>query len=359
MKRSWMATTLSASILLLAGCSQSIHQLSSSQGETASAQTISPQESLRKARQLAWDAAVLVQNPPHPAERWQEARVKWRQAIRLLESIPKSSATAQEAKQKLAEYRVKYEAITQRLTDEEMATDNFEDAQTVAWQAAVTVQDPPHPLQVWQRSLERWERATRLLGSIPPLTTVSDEAQAKLVAYRQNYQTIAQRLQSERSVLSVLEQFSRLVEQLNALQTKVLTRQTEDPIGITYEDYRSFVRSLESLQTELDSIPAAKNNPAVAEMRAAIEDYEFALTIWQTYLRHKEANADWLQNTDFFNRLVPLSLIDSDRLLQRYDVKVHQGSKTAKVPLKSTVWAIWEKADEHARSSQQKFASLK
>ena len=93
-------------------------------------------------------------------------------------------------------------------------------------------------------------------------------------------------------------------------------------------------------------------------MQTAIADYEFALTIWQTYLRHKDANADWLLNGDFFNRLVPLSLIDSDRLLQRYDVKVHQGSKEAKVALKSTVWTIWEKAAEHARLAQQKAASF-
>ncbi|MDX2239572.1 MAG: hypothetical protein NW224_02705 [Leptolyngbyaceae cyanobacterium bins.302] len=357
MKRSCLAMTLSASFLMLAGCSQPFYTLPSNHAETASAQTISPKESLNMARQLAWEAAVLVQEPPHPAERWQAARGKWRQAVRLLESIPQSSPIFKQAQQKLADYRMRYDAITQRLTDEELAMDNFNQAQTVAWQAAVTVQDPPHSLEVWQRASERWGRATRLMSAIPPLTTVSAAAQEKLAGYRQNYQAIAHRIQAEKAFLSTVEAFSASVTRLNTLQTKALTGQTEDPIGIDYKDYQTFVRSLQALQQEIENSPITKNNPAYAEMKTAIADYEFALTIWQTYLRHKEANADWLQNGDFFNRLVPLSLIDGDRLLQTYDVEVRQGIRGAKVPLKSTVWAIWEKADEHARATQQKVSA--
>jgi len=141
---------------------------------------------------------------------------------------------------------------------------------------------------------------------------------------------------------------------LNTLQTRALTGQTEDPIGIEYRDYLTLVQSLQSLQKDLEMLPQAATNPAYNEMKTAIADYEFALTIWQSYLRHKAANADWLQNGDFFNRLVPLSLIDGDRLLARYDVRVYQGSREAKVPLKSAVWAIWEKADDHVRASRQK-----
>lgn len=354
MKRSCLVMTFTTGILLLSGCSQTSYNLSSHPHETASAQTLSPQENLKRAKQLAWDAALLVQKPPHPAERWQAARVKWRQAVRLLEAIPPKSALYSEAQQKLAEYRPKYESITQRLTDETTAADNFAQAQKVAWQAAVTVQEPPHTLQIWQRSLERWGRATRLLGDIPPMTTVSNDAQVKLITYRQNYRAIAQRIAAEKSVLAILQQFSERVAQLDTWQTKALTGRTEDPIGITYETYERWLRSLQELEQQLKAVPIALQNPAVAEMQTAIEDYRFALSLWQTYLRHKRANADWLQNSDFFNRLVPLSLIDSKHLLSRYDVKVHQGAKTDKVPLKSAVWAIWEKAEEHARAAQQK-----
>jgi hypothetical protein len=354
MKRSCLAITLSASVLMLAGCAHSFQSLSPSHTDKASAEMLSPRESLQRARRLAWEAALLVQQPPHPAERWQQARSKWRQAIRLLEAIPPNAAVARDAQRKLAEYRPKYDAITQRLTDEEMATENFEQAQTVAWQAAVTVQEPPYNLQVWQRAAERWGRAVRLMGAIPPLTTVSEAAQQKLADYRQNYQAIARNIESEKDFLSRLEAFAAIVGRLNTLQTRALTGQTEDPIGIEYRDYLTLVQSLQSLQKDLEMLPQAATNPAYNEMKTAIADYEFALTIWQSYLRHKAANADWLQNGDFFNRLVPLSLIDGDRLLARYDVRVYQGSREAKVPLKSAVWAIWEKADDHVRASRQK-----
>lgn len=358
MKRSCLAMTLAVSVVLLAGCTQSFANFSSSNTETAAAQTLAPSESLRQARALAWEAAVLVQQPPHPVERWQAARLKWRQAIRLLEAIPATAAEFPTAQKKLADYQVKAAAINQRLADEELAIEQFEQAQKVAWQAAVMVQNPPHALPLWQRSQERWERAVRLLEAIPALTTVTSAAQPKLATYRQNAATITARIEAEQTILATLSQFRETVTRLNTLQTRALTGQTADPIGIDYEDYQQFVRSLQVLAAQVDAIAVAGTHPAVQEMRTAISDYEFALTIWQTYQRHKAANADWLQNGDFFNRLVPLALIDSDRLLSRYDVQTQPGVRSTKVPLKSTVWAIWEKADEHARASQQKVSSL-
>ncbi|MBF2025516.1 MAG: hypothetical protein IGS48_01950 [Oscillatoriales cyanobacterium C42_A2020_001] len=360
MKRSCLVITLSASFLWLSGCSyQSIHSFHTTQSESASAQTLSPDKSFQLACQLAWEAAVLVQNPPHSVDTWQAAKVKWRQAVRLLETIPPEAAISPKAKQKLVDYRAKYEAITQRLTHEEMAVDTFEQAQTIAWQAAVTVQNPPHSLPVWQRAAEKWERAVRLLEKIPPLTTVSKEAQKKQKTYRENYQAIAQRIEVEKTFLATVEQFSATVTQLNTLQTRAVTGKTEDPIGLSYDEYRGLVRSLQQSLKAVETFPAAKQNPAYSEMKTAIADYEFALTVWQTYLRYKEDNADWLQNGDFFNQRVPLALIDSDRLLQRYDVKVQPLSDKAKVPLKSTVWAVWDKANEHAQAAQQNASEVR
>jgi len=349
--------TLSASVLMLAGCSQGFNTSSSSRAETVSMRSASPEASFQQARQLAWEAAVLVQNPPHPADQWQEARIKWRQAIRLLEAIPPNAAIAQDVQRKLADYRSKYAAINQRLKAEQQATENFAQAQTMAWQAAVTVQNPPHPVQTWQRAADRWAQATQLLSEIPPYTTVSAPARTKLVTYRQNQALITEQLETERKFSSVLEAFSLTVNRLNKLQVKALMQQTEDPIGIDYESYETVVRSLQNLVQPLDRSPTAQTNPAYTEMKRAIADYEFALSLWRSYLRHKEANADWLQNGDFFNRLVPLTPTEQAQLGQ-YDVEIYRGLSTAKVPLKSAVWAIWEKADEHAKAAQQKPTSL-
>ncbi|MFH7028424.1 MAG: hypothetical protein ACHBN1_24300 [Heteroscytonema crispum UTEX LB 1556] len=69
------------------------------------------------------EAAVIVQNPPHPQTVWQQAQVKWQQAINLLEAIPESTFASQHAKDKLSTYKTNYAAITTRLKDSKPSLD--------------------------------------------------------------------------------------------------------------------------------------------------------------------------------------------------------------------------------------------
>lgn len=45
---------------------------------------------LEAAESLAMKASVIVQNPPHPLEVWQQAQGKWQESIKLLEAIPEN-----------------------------------------------------------------------------------------------------------------------------------------------------------------------------------------------------------------------------------------------------------------------------
>ncbi|NEQ34788.1 MAG: hypothetical protein F6K40_00065 [Okeania sp. SIO3I5] len=67
------------------------------------------------AQKLAIEASVIVQNPPHPTEVWQEAQGKWQEAISLLQEIPQDAFVAPEAVEKLDLYRINYQAVTTRL----------------------------------------------------------------------------------------------------------------------------------------------------------------------------------------------------------------------------------------------------
>lgn len=69
---------------------------------------------LENAQKLAMEAAVIAQNPPHPAEVWQQAKAKWQEAINLLESIPNNTFVSAKAKEKLTVYRTNYTAVSQR-----------------------------------------------------------------------------------------------------------------------------------------------------------------------------------------------------------------------------------------------------
>ena len=345
----------------LAGCSlQSSMMASLDQGASnhaVSAETLAPAEKFRSAKRLAWDAAVIVQQPPHSAETWQTARVKWRQAIRLLESISGKTPLAAQANAKLAIYRKNYAAISQRLAAEQMARDQLVKAQTLAWQAAVTVQNPPHSLKVWQRASQKWAAAIALLTTVPPQTSVTAVSRSKLVTYRNNFSAIAQRLQTERSAQRTVQQFAKSTSTLVSLQTQAAIGMTKHPLGIDYLSYRRSVQVLKDALARFKREPEAIRHPVYQPLAAAIADYDFVLNIWDSYLKHKQANIAWLNNQDFYNMLIPLRLIDGDTLQQKYKVKIYQDSGVPKVSLKLTAWEIWQQASRHVDAAQQQVST--
>jgi hypothetical protein len=72
-------------------------------------------DKLEAAKKLAMDASIIVQNPPHKANVWQNAQTKWQESLKLLESIPSNSLAAAEVQQKLELYRSNYATITGQL----------------------------------------------------------------------------------------------------------------------------------------------------------------------------------------------------------------------------------------------------
>ncbi|MBM0742947.1 hypothetical protein JOY44_15260 [Phormidium sp. CLA17] len=346
----------------LAGCSlsQSSMVTSSDNGASdnaVSAETLAPAEKFRSAEMLAWDAAVIVQHPPHLADTWQSARVKWRQAIRLLESISGKTPLAAQANAKLAIYRKNYAAISQRLVAEQTAKDQLGKAQTLAWQAAVTVQNPPHSLKVWQRASQKWAAAIALLATVPPKTSVTETSRSKLVTYRNNFSVVARRLQTERAAERAVQQFAKFTSTLVSLQTQAEMGTTRYPLGIDYSNYRQTVQALKGALTRFEQEPEAIRHPVYQPLSAAIADYDFVQSVWDSYLKHKQANISWLNNQDFYNLLIPLTLIDSATLLQKYKVKIYQASGVPKVSLKLTAWEIWEQAGRHVDVAQQRVST--
>lgn len=148
------------------------------------------------AQKLAMEAAVLVQNPPHPIEVWEQATAKWQESVKLLESIPESSPIFSQAQAKLLTYQTNYTAINNRLNQEKKAVIHLENAKKLAWEAAVIVQNPPHPIETWQKAESKLKQAISLLELIPKGTLVEAKAQEKLRAYQTNLSTITNQIQS-------------------------------------------------------------------------------------------------------------------------------------------------------------------
>ncbi|EGK89616.1 hypothetical protein D0A34_21835 [Microcoleus vaginatus PCC 9802] len=152
---------------------------------------------LAAAQKLAMEAAVMTQNPPHPLENWQQVQGKWQESIKLLEAIPDNSPVATQAQEKLSVYRTNYQAITNRIVTEQKAATNLEAAQKLAGEAALMVNNPPHPKEVWQNAQSKLQQAINLLTSIPQGTFVEAQAKEKLADYQKNYRLVSNRIKTE------------------------------------------------------------------------------------------------------------------------------------------------------------------
>lgn len=72
-------------------------------------------QAFKTAEAAAMDAALLVQNPPHPPAVWRNAQDKWQQAIQALERAPQDGPEAIAVQGKLAAYRNNRVAIERQL----------------------------------------------------------------------------------------------------------------------------------------------------------------------------------------------------------------------------------------------------
>ncbi|WP_334815926.1 hypothetical protein [Nostoc sp.] len=101
------------------------------------------------------------------------------------------------------------------LTQEGSAIANFKSAEKLGMEAASLVQNPPHPLQVWQQAETKWYQAINLLDKIPPKTSVYDRAKKKLAYYQINYKFISQRVLIEKEAVGNLESAQKLATEAN------------------------------------------------------------------------------------------------------------------------------------------------
>ncbi|MDP8934282.1 MAG: TerD family protein [Cyanobacteriota bacterium] len=108
-----------------------------------------------------------------------------------LEKIPNFPGFGyQQARADLLKLRPSLVPVQQNL----QAAESLATAQKLAMEAAVVVQKPPHPIEVWHQSQSKWQQAIALLEAIDSRTPVYNLAQNKLSNYRANRAVISQRV---------------------------------------------------------------------------------------------------------------------------------------------------------------------
>jgi tellurium resistance protein TerD len=114
-----------------------------------------------------------------------------KETIANLEKIPNFPGFGyQQARADLLKLRPSLVPVQQNL----QAAESLATAEKLAMEAAVVVQKPPHPIEVWQQSQSKWQQAIALLEAIDSRTPVYNLAQNKLSNYRANRAVISQRV---------------------------------------------------------------------------------------------------------------------------------------------------------------------
>lgn len=149
---------------------------------------------LEAAESLAMQASVIVQNPPHPLEVWQQAQGKWQESIKLLEAIPENLPAYIQAQEKLVTYQTNYAALTKRIEIEQNASNTINNAEDLAKQSVELVKATPYTIEVLKNAQEKLKEAMDLLKSVPSGTAVSAKAESLMQVYSRNSQEIQDKL---------------------------------------------------------------------------------------------------------------------------------------------------------------------
>ncbi|MGD1805793.1 hypothetical protein ACP6PL_10195 [Dapis sp. BLCC M126] len=156
------------------------------------------EKDFKEAKTLSLESKRTIKYPPLPLATWEEAETELLESIKLLEEIPKGTTVKKEADKLLQTYRQDYQTLRKQLIFEKTATSKLVTAKKLATEASVIVQNPPHPLEVWQEAQAKWQEAINLLQQIPQDAFVASEAVEKLDLYRINYQAVTTRLERQK-----------------------------------------------------------------------------------------------------------------------------------------------------------------
>jgi len=150
---------------------------------------------LESAQRLAMEASLIVQNPPHPLEVWQQAQGKWQESIKLLEAIPENLPAYVQAQEKLVTYQTNYAALTKRIEIEQNASNTINNAEDLAKQSVELVKATPYTIEVLKNAQEQLKEAMHLLKSVPSETAVSAKAESLMQVYSNNSKEIQDKLE--------------------------------------------------------------------------------------------------------------------------------------------------------------------
>ncbi|MDY6936451.1 MAG: hypothetical protein SWY16_02205 [Cyanobacteriota bacterium] len=162
-------------------------------------------------------AAQKSQNPPHSTQRWLEIEKLWTGAIEALENVPQNSPAFVFAQEKLLEYRGNLDAIEERKTTEESASEKLETALTAA-EIAQARQSIAKDLKEWQLAYASWQTAISALRRVPRGTLAEERAEELFTDYEPQFVAAREQRTREQIATNFYNQAIRLADRAKTLQ---------------------------------------------------------------------------------------------------------------------------------------------
>lgn len=170
-----------------------------------------------EAQQLASQVSDRLQKTPVSSADLLSSREQLEQAIGLLASIPPEVEIFADAQTTLTAYQAQMDQLNEKLAIEDRAVTTYNEALNVAMEAARLTQGSPHPASVWQQSAAKWQESIDQLKTIPPETSVSDNALEKIASYQNNLASVQGRLNAEQKAVQDFEAAKQLAGQAVSL----------------------------------------------------------------------------------------------------------------------------------------------
>ncbi|MGJ3248794.1 MAG: hypothetical protein ACFE0I_22315 [Elainellaceae cyanobacterium] len=182
-------------------------------------------DSLMQADQAIALSQQQYQNATTPADR-DSAVFAWQTALDQLDQIPEQTLAGRTAQQKFAAYQRNFQDVVGGAANHEQMNSMIAAAREFAWKAASAGQNPPHPVEQWQRVETLWSDAIARLESIPPESAAYPDAQQRLAEYRDNIEQIRIRRENEASSVATLQHAQQKIEQLQSNADRLTPNQT-------------------------------------------------------------------------------------------------------------------------------------
>lgn len=183
-----------------------------------------------------------------------EAKQQLKRSVQLLEPIPRWSSYHAQAQAILPEYENYLQAL-----------DQVSEAQTLAYQAAVKSQNPPHPVSTWEDIAKDWLQAANALKLVAEDSPVHELAERKLVEYRANRATTLVRIEAE----------TKAEDSLREAQQAASLGSQQSETASSLAEWEEALASWELAVNRLSQIPQGTN--ACREAQEVLSDYAKAL----------------------------------------------------------------------------------